>query len=110
MSGVLDAYLGEVPTEFTYNGKMYTPQSFATNVVKVDPNEYIEFISGTDVPYYSQSLLKVPDNWAMHPAWNVPLKIYDHCGQRLARRIHRGMGWGCERTHLQLEERWPSPR
>ncbi|MCB0770219.1 MAG: aminopeptidase [Flavobacteriales bacterium] len=74
LSGVLDAYLGEVPKEFTFEGKTYTPRSFAADVVKVDPLDYVEFISGTDVPYYSQSLLKVPDNWAMHPAWNVPVE------------------------------------
>ncbi|HRH69642.1 MAG TPA: C1 family peptidase [Flavobacteriales bacterium] len=72
--GVLDAYLGEVPEEFTYNGKSYTPQTFAKDVVKLDADDYVEFISGNDVPYYTKSVLMVPDNWALQPAWNIPVE------------------------------------
>ncbi|HQW42187.1 MAG TPA: C1 family peptidase, partial [Flavobacteriales bacterium] len=72
--GVLDAYLGEVPEEFTYNGKTYTQKRFADEVVKLDANDYLEFISGTDAPYYSKSMLMVPDNWMYQPAWNVPVE------------------------------------
>jgi len=73
-NGVLDAYLGEVPTEFTYDGKSYTPKSFADQVVKLDGDDYVEFISGTDAPYYTKSMLLVPDNWMYQPAWNVPVE------------------------------------
>ena len=73
-NGVLDAYLGEVPEEFTYNGKSYTPQRFAEQVVKLDANDYVEFISGTDAPYYTKSTLLVPDNWMYQPAWNLPVE------------------------------------
>lgn len=72
--GVLDAYLGEVPKEFTYNGKTYTPQTFAKDVVKLDADDYVEFISGNDAPYYTKSVLMVPDNWALQPAWNIPVE------------------------------------
>lgn len=73
-NGVLDAYLGAVPAEFTYDGKSYTAQSFADQVVKLDANDYVEFISGTDGPYYTKSMLLVPDNWMYQPAWNVPVE------------------------------------
>ncbi|HQW07134.1 MAG: aminopeptidase [Flavobacteriales bacterium] len=73
-NGVLDAYLGEVPEEFTYNGKTYTPKSFADNVVKLKADDYVEFISGTDAPYYTRTTLMVPDNWALQPAYNVPVE------------------------------------
>ena len=33
--GILDAYLGEVPESFTYQGKTYTPKSFAKEMVIV---------------------------------------------------------------------------
>ncbi len=72
--GVLDAYLGEVPKEFTYNGKRYTPQTFAKDVVKLDADDYVEFISGNDAPYYTKTVLMVPDNWALQPAWNIPVE------------------------------------
>lgn len=74
VSGVLDTYLGKVPETFTYNGKKYTPQSFAKEVVKVDPTDYAEFQSVTDIPYYSKGTLMVPDNWALQQAWNIPVE------------------------------------
>ena len=72
VNGVLDAYLGKAPESFTYMGKSYTPQSFAKEVVKLDANDYLEFQSVTDVPFYAKSTLMVPDNWALNQAWNIP--------------------------------------
>ena len=74
VDAVLDTYLGEVPETFTYNGKQYTPQSFAREVVKVDPTDYLEFQSVTDYPYYTRGTLMVPDNWALQQAWNIPVE------------------------------------
>src|SRR5262249_41008723 len=74
VSGVLDAYLGAVPKDFTYNGKSYTPQSFAKDVVKLDPNDYIEFVSVTNAPYWQKTMMMIPDNWAFQSDWNVPME------------------------------------
>jgi bleomycin hydrolase len=93
VSGVLDAYLGDVPADFTYNGKKYTAQSFAKDVVKLDAADYIEFQSITDKPYYTKDVLMVPDNWALQQAWNVPVEditaIIDH-----ALRAGYTVAWG----------------
>ena len=74
INAVLDTYLGKVPETFTYQGKSYTPQSFAKEVVKLDASDYVEFQSVTDVPYYSKATLMVPDNWALAQAWNIPVE------------------------------------
>ncbi|TXI77251.1 MAG: aminopeptidase [Flavobacteriales bacterium] len=74
VNAVMDTYLGKVPETFTYNGKSYTPQTFAKEVVKLDGADYLEFQSVTDVPYYTQSTLMVPDNWALAQAWNIPVE------------------------------------
>lgn len=73
-SGVLDAYLGPVPESFTYQGKSYTPQRFAKEVVKLDPANYEEFISVTSAPYWEKSMMMVPDNWAFEYCWNIPME------------------------------------
>ena len=70
-SGVIDAYLGKVPSSFDYMGKTYTPQSFAKEVVGVNPDDYVEFSSETDHPYYKKYTLMVPDNWAYDQVYNV---------------------------------------
>jgi bleomycin hydrolase len=73
-SGVLDAYLGPVPAQFSYEGKNYDPMSFARDVVKVDANDYVEFVSVTNAPYYTKTMMMIPDNWAFQYDWNIPME------------------------------------
>lgn len=71
--GILDAYLGKKPETFDYDGKPYTPESFAKNVVKIDPANYVEVTSYDDHPFYRNFLLKIPDNWDYEMYYNVHL-------------------------------------
>ncbi|MDD4820296.1 MAG: C1 family peptidase [Flavobacteriales bacterium] len=71
--GILDAYLGDEPKEFTYQGKKYTPRTFADKVVGVNTNDYVYLTSWIDTPYYEKTFLLVPDNWAWEKFYNVPL-------------------------------------
>jgi len=69
----LDQKLGKVPETFTYAGKTYTPKSFAKEVVGINPDDYIEFSSYKDTPYYQKMVLPVPDNWSYDRLYNVPM-------------------------------------
>jgi len=71
---VLDSYLGAVPESFTYKGRRYTPKSFASEVVGLNPNDYVELASFTDHPYYQKTMFMVPDNWSFDKVYNVKLK------------------------------------
>ncbi len=81
-SSILDAYLGKVPETFTYNGKSYTAKSFADEVVGLNPDDYVEFISQTNTPYWQKAMMMVSDNWAFQWDWNIPMTdftaIIDH--------------------------------
>ncbi len=70
-TSVIDTYLGEAPTEFTYEGKKYTPKTFADKVVGINPDDYVEVSAFTEYPLYSKFTLLVPDNWAFDQVWNV---------------------------------------
>lgn len=70
-AAVIDSYLGEVPKSFDYNGKKYTPQTFAKEVVGLNPDDYVELSSFNDHPYYSKFTLLVPDNWSFDQVYNV---------------------------------------
>ncbi len=70
--GLLDAYIGEYPETFTYNGKEYTPKSFAAEL-GLDMNDYVEIGSYTHHPFYKEFILEVPDNWRLGEIYNVPL-------------------------------------
>lgn len=70
--GILDAYLGEVPEKFMYNGKEYTAQSFAASL-GLNMDDYVAITSFTHHPYYQQFVLELPDNWAFGQVYNLPL-------------------------------------
>ena len=72
-TAVIDTYLGEAPTEFMYEGKKYTPKTFADQVVGVKADDYIEISSLKEYPYYSKFVLLVPDNWSFDQVYNVKM-------------------------------------
>jgi bleomycin hydrolase len=72
-TAVIDSYLGEVPKSFDYNGKKYTPETFAKEVVGVDAKDYLEISSLQEYPYYSKFTLLVPDNWSYDQVYNVKI-------------------------------------
>ncbi|MDI3320318.1 aminopeptidase C [Pinibacter soli] len=72
-TAALDAYLGKVPDQFQYNGKTYTPQTFAKEVVGLNAADYVEMTSLNDQPYYQKVFLPIPDNWSFDYAYNVQM-------------------------------------
>ncbi len=72
-TAVIDSYLGEVPKSFDYNGKKYTPETFAKEVVGLDAKDYLEISSFQEHPYYSKFTLLIPDNWAYDQVYNVKI-------------------------------------
>ena len=70
----MDEKLGKLPETFNYAGKNYTPKTFAKEVVAINPDDYVEFSSYKDNPYYQKMVLPVPDNWSYDQVYNVPMK------------------------------------
>ncbi|HIG32831.1 MAG TPA: peptidase C1 [Flavobacteriales bacterium] len=74
IKSILNHYMGVPPTTFKYEGKTYTPRTFLTKVTKLKPNDYVDFMSLLQKPYWTQAEYKVPDNWWRSDAYyNVPL-------------------------------------
>jgi Aminopeptidase C len=71
--GILNAYLGKAPEKFTYEGKEYTPHSFAKSL-GIDADNYISFTSFTHHPFYEPFVVEVPDNWRWALSYNVPME------------------------------------
>lgn len=72
VNGIFDTYLGELPETFTYNGKQYTPKSFAASL-GLNMDDYVEITSFSHKPYYEKFAVEVPDNWEFEQQYNVPL-------------------------------------
>lgn len=79
---VLNGSMGELPETFTYQGKTYTPKTFASGYCGINPDDYIQITSFEHHPYYEPFILEVPDNWLWSNFYNVPLdemeQIMDH--------------------------------
>jgi len=71
-SALLDVYLGKFPEEFEYQGKNYTPKSYAESL-GINKNNYVTLCSYTHQPFYSKFILDIPDNWDNGFFYNVNL-------------------------------------
>ena len=65
--------IGKLPEKFQYQGKEYTPQSFAKEFVGLNLDDYVEITSYTHHPFYSKFMIEIPDNWSWDEVYNVPL-------------------------------------
>lgn len=98
LRGIYDAYLGECPEQFSYQGATYTPQTFAQQL-GFNPDDYVSITSYTHHPFYTQFPLEVPDNWRLDMMYNVPLEdlmaIIDNA-------IDKGytMAWGADVSEI----------
>lgn len=71
--GILNAYMGKIPETFQYEGKTYTPKSFAESLpIKLE--DYVSITSFTHHPFYKPFVLEVADNWLWYAHMNVPVE------------------------------------
>ncbi|MDD4645891.1 MAG: C1 family peptidase [Bacteroidales bacterium] len=98
INGILDAYLGERPASFTYDGKTFTPSEFA-KYLGINPDDYIEFTSYTHHPFYEKCVLEIPDNWAQQGLYNVPI---DELMEIIDYSLDKGISiaWGADISDL----------
>lgn len=104
IGSVLDVYLGEVPEEFEYEGKTYTPQSFSKEL-GLSTDNYVELSSFTHHPYYKPFVLEVPDNWDWSQVYNLPLDELEASVDHALRNGHT-VAWDAdvsERTFAHRE-------
>lgn len=90
--GILDAYLGECPENFTYEGKNYTPKSFMSSL-GLNMDDYVTITSYTHHPFYSQFVVEVQDNWRNPASYNLPM---DEMMQIIDNAVMNGytVAWG----------------
>lgn len=72
IEGILQSYLGNLPSKFQYKGKEYTPETFARSL-GLNPDDYVLVTSFTHHPFYQTFIPEFPDNWSWGKAYNVPL-------------------------------------
>lgn len=92
LQGILDAYLGKCPETFKYEGKQYTPKSFAESL-GLDWNDYVSITSYTHHPFYTSFPVEVQDNWRQPGSWNLPI---DEMAEVIDNAVRQGytIAWG----------------
>ena len=92
LQAILDAYLGKCPENFTYEGKNYTPKSFAASL-GLNWSDYVAVTSYTHHPFYTQFAVEVQDNWRFPQSYNLPM---DEMMQIIDNAIMNGytVAWG----------------
>ena len=92
LQGILDAYLGKCPETFKYEGKQYTPKSFAESL-GLDWNDYVSITSYTHHPFYTSFPVEVQDNWRQPGSWNLPI---DEMAEVIDNAVRQGytVAWG----------------
>lgn len=73
-TAILDEGIGVPPATFDFKGKQYTPQAFAKDVLKFNPDDYVNITSFTHQPYYKPFIIQVPDNFSNGSYYNLPLQ------------------------------------
>jgi bleomycin hydrolase len=70
-------YIGEPPGEIMVNGKKLTPLQYLTDVIRINPDDYVDILSYKQEPFFKHVEYKVQDNWWHDTSYcNVPLEIY----------------------------------
>jgi len=87
--GILDHYLGVPPSTVDVGGKKLTPMEYLERVVRLNLDDYVEFMSLMEKPYYSKAEYPAPDNW-WHSSdyYNVPLEEFMGIIKKAVRRGH----------------------
>lgn len=93
-NALLDAYFGKIPENFEYNGKKFTPKSFAAEM-GINPDDYIPVTSFSHHPFYKKFVMELPDNWAHEDVYNVTL---DDMWQIVVNAVNNGytVGWATD--------------
>ncbi|PJA95330.1 MAG: peptidase C1 [Ignavibacteriales bacterium CG_4_9_14_3_um_filter_34_10] len=74
IKSIMNHYMGVPPTTVKVNGKELTPKEYVAQVLKINLDNYIQFISTTKFPFYQKAEFVVTDNWwHSDDYYNVPL-------------------------------------
>jgi bleomycin hydrolase len=77
VKSIMNHYMGVPPSEVTINGQKVTPLQYLKEIIKINPDDYVDILSYTQQPFYKQVEYEVGDNW-WHSSdyYNVPLDVF----------------------------------
>ncbi len=96
VQAVIDRYVGQCPESFVYEGRTYTPQSFAASL-GLDFDDYVSLTSYTHHPFRGWFVIEAPYKWRLKPSYNIPI---EELMDVLDRALDKGytVAWGGDVT------------
>lgn len=74
IQSILNNHMGKPPSSFIFEDREITPVQYLNEILELDLDDYVSFISFLYLPFYTQGEFKVPDNWwHSDKYYNVPL-------------------------------------
>ena len=87
IKAILNHYLGEPPATVSVDGIHMTPREYLDKVVRLKLDDYVEFMSLAEKPYYEQVEYSVSDNWWHNKEYhNIPLNDFMMIVKRAIRK------------------------
>ncbi|MBR1569775.1 MAG: aminopeptidase [Bacteroidales bacterium] len=72
VQALIDRYVGTCPESFVYEGKTYTPLSFAESL-GLNLDDYVSLTSYTHHPFGEWFVIEAPYKWRLKPSFNIPV-------------------------------------
>lgn len=94
LDNIYKNYFGELPKEFMYQGKKYTPQSFAKSL-GLNMDDYVSLTSYTHHPFHTKFILEIQDNWRWAESYNLPLDEFMEVMDQAVRNGYT-FAWGAD--------------
>ena len=88
-------YFGELPTEVKVGGKTYTPQTYVTDYLGLNPDDYVSLTSYSHQPFYDKFILEIQDNWRWTESYNLPLDDFMRVMDTAVRNGY-SIAWGAD--------------
>ena len=73
VQAVIKRYIGSCPEKFEYQGKTYTPKTFAESL-GLNLDDYVSLTSFTHHPFNKWFVIEAPYKWRLKPSYNIPIE------------------------------------
>lgn len=97
LSNIYENYFGKLPTEVKVGKKTYTPQTYVTDYLGLNMDDYVSLTSYTHHPFYSKFILEIQDNWRWAESYNLPLNEFMEVMESAVKNGYT-FAWGADVT------------
>lgn len=104
LSNIYKNYFGELPTEVKVGKKTYTPQTYVTDYLGLNMDDYVSLTSYTHHPFYSKFILEIQDNWRWAESYNLPLDEFMEVMESAVKNGYT-FAWGADVTETYFGRR-----